>query len=184
MIRLAYFTKDDFSQLINWINSEDLLKHWAGDLFRFPLNEDSLDWYLADTNVPGTSEAFIFKAVDEDTGEVVGHISLGGLSEKNRSARISRVYAASRGKGVCQQMVRAVLAFAFDELHLHRVSLGVYDDNPSALRCYEKAGLRVEGVNRDVFHYNGEWWSMIEMAMLEDEWKSLKASSPAATSHY
>lgn len=173
MTRLVYFTKEDFPQLIRWINSENLLKHWAGDLFRFPLNEDSLSWYLEDTNVPGVSEAFIFKAVEEN-GKVVGHISLGGLSQKNRSARISRVFVESRGKGICQEMVQAVLQFGFEELKLHRISLGVYDGNPSAVRCYEKSGFRIEGINRDVFRYQDEWWSMIEMGILEHEWSALQ----------
>jgi RimJ/RimL family protein N-acetyltransferase len=175
MIRLEYFGRDDFKQLIAWINNEELLMNWSGSMFRFPLSEESLEWYIEDTNVLPGSEAYIYKAVDEN-GRVVGHISLGGISEKNRSARISRVLVgntAERGKGVCYEMVKAVLKIGFEELKLHRIALGAYDDNRAAIRCYEKAGLKIEGIHRDVLLYKDNYWSMIEMAMLESEWQAM-----------
>ena len=175
MIRLEYFTKEDFQQLINWIHDEHLLTNWAGSLFRFPLTESSLDWYLEDANVLGQSDVFIYKAIDIATEEVVGHISLGGISRKNRSARISRVLVgntAARGKGYCTAMIKAVLKVGFDELKLHRITLGAYDFNKSAIRCYEKAGFSIEGVNRDVLQYKeGEFWSLVEMSILKHEWR-------------
>ena len=102
-----------------------------------------MDWYIRDTNVPGVSDAFVFKAVDIETGAVVGHISLGGLSWKNRSSRISRVLVSpdAMQKGICQYMTKAVLKIGFEELGLHRIGLGVYENNKAALNCYLKSGL-------------------------------------------
>ncbi|MFM6925345.1 MAG: GNAT family N-acetyltransferase [Ferruginibacter sp.] len=174
MIQLEPFGPDDFQQLINWIDTEELLIKWSGSLFSFPLTIDSMQWYLSDTNVPGESDAFVFKAVDKETGEAVGHISLGGISWKNRSSRISRVLVspAATQKGICQQMTKAVLKIGFEELGLHRIGLGVYENNKAALNCYLKSGLNIEGVARDILWYNGEFLSMVEMAILEDEWRA------------
>jgi len=175
MIRLEYFTRDDFQQLIDWIQDEELLTNWSGSLFRFPLTEASLEWYLEDTNNPKESDAMIYKAVDTGSGQTVGHISLGGISRKNRSARISRVLVgntAQKGRGICAHMVREVARIGFEELGLHRISLGVYDFNTAAIRCYEKAGFVREGVQRDVLWQGGRWWSLLEMSMLENEWYS------------
>lgn len=177
MIQLEPFGPDDFQQLINWIDTEELLIKWSGSLFSFPLTVESMQWYLRDTNVPGESDAFVFKAVETETGEVVGHISLGGISWKNRSSRISRVLVsqAATQKGVCQQMTKAVLKIGFEELGLHRIGLGVYENNKSALNCYLKSGLNIEGVARDILWYNGAFLSMVEMAILEDEWRAQQA---------
>jgi RimJ/RimL family protein N-acetyltransferase len=178
MVRLEPFGKNDFQQLITWIGDERLLMNWSGSLFRFPLTEESLDWYIRDTNIPGISEAFVYKVIEGETGAVIGHISLGGLSWKNRSARISRVLigeASQQGKGFCQSMIKAVLKTGFEELGLHRIGLGVYDFNKAAIRCYEKAGMRVEGITRDTLFYNNAYWSMVEMSMLEDEWSARQA---------
>ena len=176
MIRLEHFERSDFQQLIDWISDEALLINWSGSLFSFPLTTDSLEWYINDTNVPQESDAFVYKAVDTETGHVVGHISLGGLSWKNRSARISRVLVGNtteHRKGICQEMTKAVLKIGFEELGLHRISLGVYEDNKAALNCYLKSGFSIEGVSRDILWVKDSFLSMIEMGILENEWKAL-----------
>ncbi|MEO6721588.1 MAG: GNAT family protein [Ferruginibacter sp.] len=178
MVRLERFEQGDFQQLIEWINDEELLIAWSGNLFSFPLTQHSLEWYISDTNEVNNSTAFVFKVVDED-GKMIGHISLGSISWKDRSARLTRVLvgdSGSRGKGYCYEMVKAVLKIAFEELKLHRVGLGVYGSNPGAVRCYERAGFITEGVSRDIMRYKNNWLSMIEMSILEDEWRQQNAS--------
>ncbi len=175
MIKLEPFVQSDFQQLIDWVDSEELLIQWCGSLFSFPLTMSSLEWYVRDTNVINDSDAFVYKAVDTETGEVVGHISLGGLSWKNRSSRISRVLVSPNvlKKGICGQMTKAVLKIGFEELGLHRIGLGVYENNKAALNCYLKSGFNIEGVSRDVLWFNNEFLSLVEMAILEDEWRAL-----------
>jgi RimJ/RimL family protein N-acetyltransferase len=177
MIVLEYFERKDFEQLINWLSNEELLMNWSGSLFSFPLTLESMHWYIRDVNNMPHAEAYVYRAVETDTGEVVGHISLGGLSPKNRSGRISRVLVgneAARGKGYCRQMVEAVLKIGFEELKLHRISLGVYDFNTAAIKCYQKAGLITEGTSRDCLLFKDQWWSLVEMSMLEEEWRALQ----------
>ena len=179
MIRLVHFQESDFDQLIEWIYDEEILIKWCGSLFKFPLTRESLSWYIKSTNIVGESEAFVYKAIDEE-GNVVGHISLGGLSYKNRSARVTRVLVgnnAQRGKGCCQSMIKEILKVAFEELKLHRVSLGVYNDNEPALKCYLKTGFVIEGINRDVLWYKEKWWSLMEMSILENEWRTLHTAN-------
>jgi len=175
MIRLEQFHAEDFGQLIEWIHNEEILMNWSGNLFRFPLSTESLNWYVRGTNVINDSDAFVYKAIDVN-GKTIGHISLGGISWKNRSARISRVLIGNiteRGKGCCQGMIKAVLKIAFEELKLHRVSLGVYHNNMPATKCYEKTGFVKEGIQRDILWYKDAWWSMIEMSILDEEWVKL-----------
>jgi RimJ/RimL family protein N-acetyltransferase len=175
MIILEYFTNDDFTQLMDWIKDEEALMNWSGSLFSFPLTKESMEWYIEDVNDINNSDAFIYKAIETATGNVVGHISLGGISKKNKAARISRVLVdpAAQGKGYCCQMVKAILKIGFDNLQLHRICLGVYDFNKAALRCYQKAGLIIEGTNRDCLLFKNQWWSLVEMSILEEEWRGI-----------
>lgn len=177
MIRLEYFTKKDFQQLIDWIHDEHLLMNWSGSLFSFPLTKKSMEWYIEDTNNLETSDALVYKVVDNKTDMAVGHISLGNISRKNRSARISRVLVGDtveKGRGLCGAMIKAISKVGFEDLNLHRISLGVYDFNRSAIRCYERAGYVREGLQRDILKYEDKYWSLVEMSMLEDEWLALK----------
>ncbi|OUJ74267.1 GNAT family N-acetyltransferase [Hymenobacter crusticola] len=187
MIILEPFTEADFSQLISWIDNERLLKEWSGGLFSFPLTPDSLHWYIEDTNDLASSEAFVYKAVDTSTGQTVGHISLGSISRYHGAGRITRVLVGdtgARGKGYGQAMVKAILALGFEDLGLHRISLGVYDFNHSAIRCYQRAGLHREGTLRDVVRYGEEYWSLVEMSMLKPEWQLAQTKASAAAPAY
>lgn len=182
MIRLEFFTEEDFDQLIGWISNEHLLTNWSGSLFRFPLTRDSLDWYIQDTNDLKKSDALVYKVVDMQTNQAVGHVSLGSISRKNRSARISRVLVGDeqqKGRGLCTAMIGALLQIGFEELKLHRISLGVYDFNHGAIRCYEKCGFVREGVQRDVLRYGDQYWSLLEMSVLEDEWLARRGLTPS-----
>ncbi|HEX8313936.1 MAG TPA: GNAT family protein [Flavisolibacter sp.] len=182
MIVLEYFTRSDFDQLMKWITNERLLLNWTGAMFTYPLTEEKLEWYIKDTNDPDTSDALIYKAVNTETGEAVGHISIGNISRKNRSARISRVLIGNtceRGKGYCQAIIQAALRIGFEELQLHRISLGVYAYNHAAIRCYERCGFIKEGLSRDVFKYRDEYWSLVEMGILEEEWQQFSLKNVA-----
>ena len=173
MIKLEYFTADDFSKLIEWISDEELLLNWAGSAFRFPLTDDKLNWYIKGANNFDDSDTLIYKAVDTDTGSTVGHISLTAVNRSNRSARITRVIVgnpAERGKKIGEQMIRAIMHTGFNRLKLHRMSLGVYDFNEPAIRCYKKCGFNVDGILRDISRHGDNFWSIMEMSILENEW--------------
>ncbi|MGN7894757.1 GNAT family N-acetyltransferase [Bacillus sp. 22475] len=168
VIKLKTFKKSDFKQLINWINSEEFLIQWSGNAFTFPLDEQQLEKYIESANT------LAFKVVDEETSDVIGHISLGQIDNINKSARIGKVLVGNtkmRGRSIGKHMMKAVLHIAFEELKLHRVTLGVYDFNTSAISCYEKIGFVKEGLLRESKRVGETYWNLWEMSMLEYEWK-------------
>ena len=172
MITLQPFKQEDFSQLIEWIDSPKLLLQWAGPTFHYPLTIEQLETYIKTANQKN-ADTYIYKVIETETNTVVGHISLGRMDRKNQSARIGKVLVGvqkSRGRGIGQQMIKEVLKLAFHEHKLHRVSLGVYDFNISAIACYEKAGFNKEGLLRDIAKFENDYWSMWEMSILKSEW--------------
>ncbi|QPA33034.1 GNAT family N-acetyltransferase [Thermaerobacillus caldiproteolyticus] len=179
MIELKYFERSDFKQLINWIDSPKFLLQWGGPQFDYPLNESQLEKYIENAN-NDTSDTLIYKVIHKETGNVIGHISLGKIDRKNKSARIGKVLVGDkniRGQGIGQLMVKEILRIAFEELKLHRVSLGVFDFNKSAIACYEKVGFKKEGLLRDCRRIGNEYWSLWEMSILENEWFDKKINS-------
>ncbi|WP_216634058.1 GNAT family N-acetyltransferase [Hymenobacter taeanensis] len=79
----------------------------------------------------------------------------------------------ARGRGFARRMLVEALRFGFEQLHLHRITLGVYDFNTAAISAYTRAGMQREGLFRDVLKYNDEYWSLLEMSMLQPEWQAL-----------
>lgn len=171
LIKLEPFKRSDFKQLINWIDSEGFLIQWSGNAFTYPLHEQQLEKYIESENT------LAFKVIDEETKEVIGHISLGQIDNINKSARIGKVLVGDtrmRGRSIGKHMMKAVLHIAFNELKLHRVTLGVYDFNTSAISCYEKIGFVKEGLLRESKKVGETYWNLWEMSMLEYEWGDKK----------
>ncbi|WP_379126957.1 GNAT family N-acetyltransferase [Paenibacillus sp. sgz500958] len=174
-IILRYFGERDFEALKSWSVSPEFLKQWAGPSLTYPLEDEELQQYLSGTNHPAESGMLIFSALHRATGQLVGHISLAHIDRVNGSGRIGRVVIdpAFRGKGVGQRMMKEMLRISFQSLELHRVSLGVFDFNTSALNSYETAGFRREGVQREAALFGDRYVDCIEMSMLDREWLAL-----------
>jgi len=76
------------------------------------------------------------------------------------------------GKGYGTDAMRIALHYAFYELNLHRVSLGVLSYNARAIRSYEKAGFKMEGTERLLLHRDGSRADVFYMGILRDEWEA------------
>jgi RimJ/RimL family protein N-acetyltransferase len=164
MIELRAFTETDVALILDWITTEEDMLLWSGTAFRWPLDAARLATAAAEPDRRS------WTAVDPGTGAAVGHVSL-LVDTRHRTGRLGRILTAptARGRGLGARLVDAALDVAFDELRLHRVGLGVYSHNATALRLYERSGFVREGVLRDVTSVNGSWWSSVEMGMLEHE---------------
>lgn len=173
MITLKPFDKKDFQQLLDWVESPRFLMQWSGTAFSYPLNQAQLSKHLeeADRENP---KRLAFKAVDGEN-KMVGYIELNNIDQDNhKTAIVSRVLVSqqNRGNGAGEAMVKGVVRIGFEELHLHRLELRVFDFNKSAIACYEKAGFQKEGILRDYRKFENEYWNTVVMSMLESDWRA------------
>jgi RimJ/RimL family protein N-acetyltransferase len=179
MIELQPFTKADISILIGWIGSPESLLQWGGPAFTWPLDEDQVERQLFPP-VGDEPHFLAFKGVDTQSQLVVGHVELAGINRENRSARIARVLVGPeylRGRGTGTQIMQAILNIGFAQLGLHRIELGVFVFNESAIACYEKVGFKKEGLLRDSHRVGEEYWSSYLMSTLEHEWRTSTTTS-------
>ena len=173
-ISLVTFSDEDFEELISWSGDSSFLLQWAGPQFVFPLSAPQLAEYNHNANNKKISERLNYKVIDSDNRIGIGHISIGSIDRKNMSARLGKIIIGNRdykGKGLGQNIVKEALKICFSELKLHKVSLGVFDFNTPALATYKKVGFSIDGVLRDARKNGNDYWNLIEMSMLENEWK-------------
>jgi RimJ/RimL family protein N-acetyltransferase len=73
-------------------------------------------------------------------------------------------------------MVQEAMRIAFEELGLHRMSLGVFSFNTAAIRCYQNAGFIREGIAREAALFGNGYVDCMEMGILDREWGALYRS--------
>ncbi len=115
---------------------------------------------------------FIIRTLSDD--RPIGFIELDGIDWGARSGWIGIGIGPREdwGKGYGTDAMKILLKYAFEEMNLHRLSLDVFEFNPRAIRCYEKAGFRHEGRQREALHRAGRRWDLIFMGILKSDWES------------
>ena len=76
---------------------------------------------------------------------------------------------AAWGNGYATEAVRAVIAFAFDDLGLHRVDAHHFVENTASGQVMRKAGMRSEGRRRGAFFRAGVPRDVEEYAILRTD---------------
>ena len=117
---------------------------------------------------------FYIRALEDD--RLIGDIGLGGVQRNHGEAWVGMGIGEREywGKGYGTDAMRLVLRYAFTELNLHRVTLGVYVYNQRAIRSYEKAGFIVEGRERGSVRKDGSRFDSLVMGILRSEWEQLQ----------
>lgn len=80
------------------------------------------------------------------------------------------------GRGCGTDAMKLAVQYAFMELGVHRVSLGLFEYNPRALRAYEKVGFRLEGRTRQDMLREGRRTDSLWMGILRTEWMQMQGS--------
>lgn len=120
-----------------------------------------------------------------DTGELVGDLSLFWASETHRQGELGFVvHPLHQGRGYATEASRPMLAFAFEELGLHRVVGRLEPRNTGSARVLEKLGMRREAHLVENEWVKGEWQSELVYALLAREWRGGSAGTRADDRRY
>jgi RimJ/RimL family protein N-acetyltransferase len=114
---------------------------------------------------------FSFSIRTLDTEQVIG-VTMLRVDWSNAEAMIGIAIGERDhwGKGYGTDAIQLVMQFAFYELNLRRLTLGVNDYNLRAVRTYKKAGFQKEGVIRGDVQREGRHMDSIYMGLLREEW--------------
>ncbi|KZT52013.1 acyl-CoA N-acyltransferase [Calocera cornea HHB12733] len=113
---------------------------------------------------------------DWDKELFAGFSSLTFKMPKNRDAELGiSLHAPWYGNGFATEVTEWMVQHGFEQLNLHRISLGVFEGNAAARRLYDKCGFVQEGLIRQAFWIDGRWIDEILMGIVdEDYWARQK----------
>jgi RimJ/RimL family protein N-acetyltransferase len=76
------------------------------------------------------------------------------------------------GKGIGEEAVKLITAYAFERLNAHRVWAGTHQDNIGMQKCFSRAGYKEEGRLREELYCFGKYADAVRYGILRDEWTS------------
>jgi len=112
--------------------------------------DDVARWFETADTMWTSQTAFPMLIRSKSDGSLLGGAGLHDvLLYGKREAELGYwVRKAARGRGVASTAIRAIAAFAFNELKLVRAAMRIRLDNTSSRRAAERAGASFEGVTR------------------------------------
>lgn len=100
---------------------------------------------------------------------LIGTVTL--FNFENQRAEIG--YGLDRshwGNGYMHEALQALIAYAFQELGLHRIEADVDPRNSASIRTVERLGFEREGYLRERWQVNGEIQDALFYGLLRSEW--------------
>ncbi|KAL0580103.1 hypothetical protein V5O48_001879 [Marasmius crinis-equi] len=171
-LRLRAALDSDYENIFKLWNTESVMRGAAASDYvvpRSPGYKEALQRMVDKTTM------FAIVETKEETPVFIGLTDLHVREPKNRDADFGIMLAPEFwGKGYGTELTRFMVDYAFVELGLHRVSLGVFSHNVAAIALYKKIGFVEEGRKRKSTWVGGKWEDFISMGILEDEWAQLK----------
>jgi RimJ/RimL family protein N-acetyltransferase len=180
LVRLSAFDPEEMSKAITrWNLNSEYFRLFNSSPSPMKSAKSVSKWLEDEVvEIPLESYYFSIRTLAED--KLIGESELDVVSWPGRDAFVALGIGESDywGKGYGTDVMNVLLRFAFTEINLRRVSLGVFEYNPRAIRSYEKAGFRHEGRLRGLLYREGRRWDNLFMGILREEW--LEMNLPVA----
>lgn len=130
--------------------------------------------YLEYLNTRYAAGAFYDWAITlRESGRMIGTCGFASIDAPNDCAEIGYVLNPDyRGQGIAAEAVRAVLAFGFECLLLHRVEARFIEGNDASLRVMQKVGMTFEGYRRESMMIKGSYRNIGYCSILSGEFRA------------
>ncbi len=119
---------------------------------------------------------FQLAIVLKDTQQLIGNCGVRKDSPDSHQADIGYELAPDHwGRGYATEAARAMVAYGFTTLRVHRSWAECVADNIASARVLEKLGMTLEGRLRDHQRYKGRYWDTLLYGMLDSQWRGTPA---------
>ena len=167
---LRAIEKSDLSMLRAIINDPDTERLVVG--WSFPVSSYGQEKWFESLAGDANNQRYI---IETENDGAVGMATLTEIDWKNGAAfhGIKLANRPNRTKGLGTDAVMAIMRYAFDELHLHRLIGAWFDYNAPSKGLYTKCGWQVEGISRESIYKNGRYHDLAMAAILAGDYYKL-----------
>ena len=87
-------------------------------------------------------------------------------------------------KGIGTEVNQLLMIYGFEMLNLEKIWLGVNAANSSAHKSYLNAGFKEEGRLRNEVYRAGEYFDVVRMSILRNEYQNLRKKNKSITKFF
>jgi RimJ/RimL family protein N-acetyltransferase len=169
-VRLRHVEREDLPQFVEWLNDPEV---YQGLAMFTPLSlSEEEEWFENMLKSAKEERPLCIEAQQDDVWQLIGNSSFFSIDWRNRSAELG-IFIGDKSywnQSYGSEVMKVLLRHGFSTLNLHRVFLQVFEDNPRAIRSYEKAGFVHEGRQRQAEYHDGQFHDVLWMSVLRPEW--------------
>lgn len=168
-IRLRAPDREDIPRFTAWLNDPEVR---AGLTIYLPMSlSEEEQWFERMLKSPLHEHPLVIEIAEGEAWRPVGNAGFHEFDWRIRSAEVGLFIGekAYWNKGYGTAVMRLLLRHGFETLNLNRIMLRVYENNPRAIRSYEKAGFVHEGRVRQAMYKDGQYLDILYMSVLRSE---------------
>ncbi len=166
-ITLRSLTLDDCYDLYNWSQDKSVTQ-LSISTFAPPKSKTDIANWITIVNDSNAIVAFGICYLDK----LIGYAGITSMNNLNSTGEYFILIGNKDywGKGIGTEVTKLVTEHGINSLYLNRIELNAAVSNKGALRVYEKAGYKHEGVMRQAAFYDGQFMDKVLMSVLACEW--------------
>lgn len=122
----------------------------------------------------GNPSVAFFAIWANDSHQHIGNIKLEEQDSQSKVADLGLLIGNKSywGKGVGKEACQLAIRYGFDQMHLRKIYLAVYENNPAARKLYTNLGFNLEGTLRKHVLVNGVYYDKYLMGLFKEEFVS------------
>lgn len=107
----------------------------------------------------------------KETGEHIGNIKLGPMDWHHGIGDIGIMIGDKKswGKGFATEAIQLLEHYAFEVLHLHKLTASAYEPNRGSTKAFLKAGFFEEGKRKEQVLFQGKYIDVVLLGKLKLE---------------
>jgi diamine N-acetyltransferase len=160
---------------VKWLNDPEVRR---GILLHNPVSQtEENGWYERMLQRPVDEHVMVIDVKEsltepgEDNWKIIGSLAFDQIDWHIRAAEMGILIGDKTywNQGYGTEAVRLLCLHGFNTLNLNRIYLHVFENNPGAIRAYEKAGFIHEGRERQAEYMDGQFIDVLRMSILKSE---------------
>jgi RimJ/RimL family protein N-acetyltransferase len=174
---LRPYTADDLDDAFAFLSLPEVVRYLYWDV----RTRDEVRVFLAERatlhTLAADGDRLVLAVERRADRRVIGEVNLHWHSAEHRQGETGFVFHPdAQGHGYAREAASRMLDLAFDELRLHRVCAHTDGRNTASAGLMVRLGMQQEACLREAEIFKGEYGVELVYAVLEHEWRELRAA--------